>query len=148
MWGKGGPGGEVGAVDYNVPKAYRRRNGLPDSHAKVSEYADELMSVPRAHLALELRQDEGGLKLLHQDKPLVECDLTREGMAAAGYMAKALGAQIPPLGESVTAKVSTGVLFRAVSISSLDFSKEESFILLERWLEEAELQRGGTSDLS
>ena len=104
--------------------------------------------MPRAHLALELSQDDSGLKLLHQGKPLVECYLTREGMAAAGYMAKALGVQIPPLGESVTARVSTGVLFRALSISSLDFNNEESFILLERWLEEAEIQRRGTSDLS
>ena len=116
-------------------------------HTTVSEYASELIDVPRAHLVLELRQDEDGLKLRHDGKTLVECRLTREGMAAAGYMAQALGARIPPLGESVKARVSTGVLFRAVSISSLDFSVEESYKLLERWLEEAELQRGGSSDL-
>ena len=104
------------------------------------------MSVPRAHLSLELRQDENGLALLHDGRTLVECQLTREGMAAAGYMAQALGARIPPLGESVKARVSTGVLFRAVSISSLDFGNEDSFLLLERWLEEAEMQRGGSRD--
>ena len=115
-------------------------------HTKVTDYAEELISVPRAHITLELRQDDAGLKLLHQEKPLVECQLTREGMAAAGYMAKALGVKIPALRKSVTARVSTGVLFRAVSISSLDFNIEESFELLGRWLEEAELQRGGSSD--
>jgi hypothetical protein len=119
---------------------------LTEPHATVSDYADELISVPRAHVVLELRQDDAGLKLLHQDRPLVECRLTREGMAAAGYMAKALGVKIPPLGQSVTARVSTGVLFRAVSISSLDFKNEESFKLLDRWLEEAESQRRGSSD--
>ena len=119
---------------------------MPEPHSNVSEYAEELTSVPRAHVALELRQDEDGLKLLHQDRTVVECYLTKEGMAAAAYMVKALGAKIPPLGESVTARVSTGVLFRAISIASLDFSNKESFVLLERWLEEAEMQRGGASD--
>ena len=120
---------------------------MPDSHVMVTDYADELTSRPRAHLVLELRQDEAGLKLLYQDRPLVECPLTREGMASAGYMAKALGARIPPVGQSTKARVSTGVLFRAISIASLDFSVEESFVLLDRWLEEAEAQRGGVSEL-
>lgn len=121
---------------------------MAEAHARISEYADELMSVPSAHLRLELRQDEDGLKLLHNDRLLVECDLTREGMAAAGYMARALGAKIPSLGESSPARVSTGVLFRAVSIASLDLSIDESFVLLDRWMEEAEMQRGGSSDAS
>jgi len=97
---------------------------------------------------LELKQGEGGLTLLYQGKTLVECFLTMEGMAAGGYMAKALGVDIPAAGESVAARVSTGVLFRAVSIASLDFSIDESFVLLERWMEEAEMQRGGSSDLT
>jgi hypothetical protein len=121
---------------------------MAETHAKVTEYADELMAVPRAHLALDLRQDHDGLKLSYQDNVLVECYLTRQGMTAGNYMAKALGVGIPALGEAVKARVSTGVLFRAVSIASLDFDVEESFVLLERWLEEAELQRGGTSELT
>jgi hypothetical protein len=120
---------------------------VTQTHVNVTEYADELISVPRAHLRLELHQDEDGLKLLHDDNTLVECRLTREGMAAGGFMAQALGARIPPLGESVTARVSTGVLFRALSIAGLDFEKEESFVLLERLLQEAEMQRGGSSEL-
>ena len=116
-------------------------------HTETTDYADELMSAPRAHLALELAQDDGGLKLSHEGKAVVECRLTREGMIAAAYMAQALGTRVPPLGESVKARVSTGVLFRAVSIASLDFNNDASYVLLERWLEEAEQQRGGTSDL-
>ena len=116
---------------------------MSQDHVTVSEYADELVSVPRAHLALDLRQDEGGLVLLHDGRSLVECALSRQGMAAAGFMAQALGAKIPPIGESVKARVSTGVLYRALAVSRLDFDKEESFILLERLLEEAEQQRGG-----
>jgi len=119
---------------------------VQDLNTVISDYAEELISVPRAHLPLELRQDEHGLKLLHEQKMLVACHLTREGMATAGYVAKALGAKIPALGESVTARVSTGVLFRVISIASLDLNVEESFQLLERWLDEAQMQRKGSSD--
>ena len=119
---------------------------MPDPHSRTTDYADELMSVPRAHLALDLSQDEGGLKLSYDGKVLVECYLTREGMLAGGYMAKALGLKVPALGETAKARVSTGVLFRAVSISSLDYGNEASYTLLERWLEEATDQRGGSSE--
>ena len=121
---------------------------MPEAHTKIDDYASELMDVPRAHLALELWQDEDGLKLHYGDRLLVECYLTSEGMAAGAYMAKALGVRVPPLGGSVTARVSTGVLFRAVGIASLDLGVDESFVLLDRLLEEAEMQRGGVSELS
>mgnify|MGYP004367188877 CR=1 FL=1 len=69
-------------------------------------------------------------------------------MALAYYMAEALGVTVPPLDESVDAKVSTGVLFRAISIATLDLDVEESFILMARWLDEAQAQRSGTSDIT
>ena len=56
-------------------------------------------------------------------------------------MAQALGVKIPPLGQTIGARVSTGVLFRTIAIGGLDFDKEESIIILARLLEEAELQR-------
>ena len=115
------------------------------SHATVSQRADDLLSTPRAHLRLELRQDDGGLTLLHEGAVLVECPLTRQGMTAAGFMAQALGVDIPPLGESAVARVSTGVLYRVIAIPRLDFDKEESYILLERLLDEAGMQRGASS---
>ena len=124
----------------------KRRCVITQTHATVSRYADELISVPRAHLRLELRQDAEGLTLLHDGKSLVECALTRQGMVAAGYMAQALGVKIPPLGQSVAARVSTGVLYRVIAIPRLDFDKDESFVLLERLLDEAEMQRGAPSD--
>ncbi len=115
-------------------------------HTRIHSYAEELLATPRAHLRLDLGQDDEGLKLTYQGKALVECYLTREGMAAGAYMARALGVGVPPLGSSITARVGTGVLFRATAIASLDFSKEESMVLLERWLEEADQQRGGPSE--
>ena len=120
---------------------------MDKKHTTTTEYADDLMAIPRAHLVLELTQDEGGLKLIHSGKRLAECYLTREGMVAATYLAQALGTKVPPLGETVKVKASTGVLFRAVSIVNLDFNNEVSYVLLERWLEEAEEQRGGVSEL-
>lgn len=118
----------------------------PEPRTEVFDYAEELIATPRAHLRLTLRQLEEGLELSHQGRPLVRCPLTREGMMAAGFMSAALGSRIPPLGQSWDVRVSTGVLNRAVWIASLDFTAPESLTLVERWLEEAEAQRGGSSD--
>ncbi len=109
---------------------------------KIHDYVDDLLAKPNPHVALELFQDETGMKLLHKGKLLVECALTKEGIVSAGYMAKALGSEIPSLGQKITVRVSTGVLFRAVSISTLDFKKEESFVILERLLAESQMQLG------
>ena len=38
------------------------------------------------------------------------------------------------------------MLFRAVGVAGLDYGKEESYVLLDRLLEEAEMQRGASSD--
>ena len=118
---------------------------MPEPHTKIDDYADELISTPRAHLALELRQDDEGLELVYQERQLVRCFLTRQGMAAANYMAKALGVGIPPLGETAKARVSTGVLYRVLGVCQLDYSEEASYVVLERLLEEAQMQRGATN---
>ena len=119
---------------------------MSEPQTTVSDYAQELIDTPRAHLSLELNQDENGLKVLYRDKVLLACPLTRAGMTAAVYISQSLGVKIPPLGESIVVRASTGVFYRAVSIAGLDFENEESFVLLERLLEEAEMQRGGLSD--
>ncbi len=118
-------------------------SAMNDQSVEITEYAEELIAVPRAHLNLDLRQDETGLVLSYDDKMLMHFPLTREGMTAAGFVSKALGQKVPALGEGVRARVSTGVLFRAMSIASLDFKVQESFVLLDRLLEEAASQRGG-----
>ena len=120
---------------------------MADTHTKVYDYANELVSTPRAHLRLQLSQGDNGLILSFEDNTLAECYLTSEGMLAGGFLAKALGVALPALGESVIARVSTGVLFRAIGVVELDFQKEESLVLLDRLLQEAEVQRGGTSEL-
>ena len=83
---------------------------------------------------------------MNRGRALTRCYLSRSGMRSARFMAEALGVKVPPLGGSVDARVSTGVLWRAISISCLDFRKEESLVLLERLMAEAEMQRGSGSD--
>ena len=116
------------------------------SRARALQYADILISVPRAHVTVTLRQGKEAVTLLHGRRALTKCYINRTGIRAATYMAQALGVRVPPLGKSVHAKVSTGVLWRAISISCLDLRKKESSPILERLLSEAEEQRGGASE--
>ena len=95
-------------------------------------------------ISLENRWNESG-----DDDPrrrgrvLTRCYQSQVGRWGAQFMAQALGVEVPPLGESVGVSVSTGVLFRVISISSLDLRKASTHPILERMLEEAEFQRGG-----
>ena len=116
------------------------------SRKRALEYADEIVSVPRAHVRITLRQVQEGVTLLHQGRALTKCYINPSGMRAALFMAQALGVDVPPLGGSVDASVSTGVLWRAISISCLDLRKRESYPILERLLDEANMQRGSGSD--
>ena len=115
------------------------------SDVEVFDKGHILLEVPRAHVRLKLTQDEGGLLILHDDAIILRCHLTKNGMGAAAFVAKALGVKIPALGEEVAARVATGVLFRAISIAELDLSNDASFPLLERLLEEATIQRGAAT---
>ena len=114
-------------------------------HVEITDYAEELMSVPRAHVRMEYSQTNSGVVLTHEGNALVKCPLTRSGMAAAGFMSQAMGVELPTLNETVNVRVSTGVLFRVITIAGLDFENDASFIILDRMLEEAELQRGSDS---
>ena len=128
--------------------AYNQVMDKHDTFAKepsvnITDYAHDLIAVPRAHVRMVFSQDAKGVSLTHEGHDLVRCPLTRSGMAAAGFMSQAMGVDLPALGESVPIRVSTGVLFRVIAIAELDYKITESGILLHRFLEEAELQRGG-----
>jgi hypothetical protein len=113
------------------------------SRKKALEHAEGLIAVPRSRLTVVLRQRKGGVTLLHNRRALTRCYITRSGMRSAYFMARALGVKIPPLGGSVQTQVSTGLLWRAVSISCLDLRREASWPLLERLLAEAAMMRDG-----
>ncbi|GBD10951.1 hypothetical protein HRbin23_00601 [bacterium HR23] len=115
------------------------------SRKRALAYAERVLAVPRARLTVTLRQGKGGVTLLYKGRALTRCPLSPNGIPSAVFMASALGVQVPPLGQKVQAEVSTGVLWRAISISCLDFRKPASYVLLERLLEEAEALRGTSS---
>ncbi|MBF8267766.1 MAG: hypothetical protein HW388_1274 [Dehalococcoidia bacterium] len=111
------------------------------SRKKALQYAERLLEVPSAHLRVTLRRGKGGVTLLHRGKAVTRCHASRAGTWTAAFMAQALGVELPSVGETVQAMVSSGVLWRAVGISSLDLRRREARVLLHRLLEEAEMQR-------
>ena len=112
------------------------------THIWVSDYADELIATPRARLRMTLAQDERGLVLTCREREILRCFLTPNGMIAGGFVAQALGLPLPPLGESHQTSISTGVLYRVLGVCQLDYAEDASYVVLERLLEEARMQRG------
>jgi len=108
------------------------------SRRKAIEHSEKIIASPRSSLAVKLRHGKGGVVLLHKGRALTRCYVTPSGIRAATLMAKVVGARVPPMGASVQVEVSTGVLWRAISISSLDFRKKEAYLLAQRLLEEVE----------
>ena len=135
-------------VVSNVNDVYKVSKLVLDkpNNTKVTDYGDQLVSVPRAHLRMELLQTTDGLFLTHEGKSVLECYLTEDGMLIAGFIAKALGVNIPAMNQPIPIRVSTGVLYRALGISYLDLHNQESYTILERLLEEAAMQRRGTNE--
>lgn len=118
---------------------------MASSRRRALEYAERVLAAPSARLIVTLRQGKSGVTLLHNGRALTRCPLSPSGMQAAVFMARALGVRVPPLGKAVQTQVSTGVLWRAISISCLDFRKPASYTLLERLLEEAETLQEASS---
>ena len=79
--------------------------------------------------------------MLHRGRALTRCYDTSTGRLAAELVALSLGVPLPLVGGTVETSVSTGVLYRAISLSSLDPRIPEVWPLLERLLEEAAEQR-------
>ncbi|MBM3926136.1 MAG: hypothetical protein FJ320_09190 [SAR202 cluster bacterium] len=105
------------------------------------QYAEDFVNIPRRSVRVTLRHTKSGVTLLHQGRVLTRCYNSKVGQYCAQFMAQALGLEVPPLGQSIDADVSTGVLFRAISIASLDLRNEATHPILQRMLEEAEFQR-------
>ena len=87
---------------------------MQQPQVKVTEYADELIATPRAHLRLVLEQNGNGLVLSHEDHALIECPLTEDGMLAAGFVAQAHGADdrgeaVATLGRAMVIAVVIGI---------------------------------------
>lgn len=114
---------------------------MATSRSKAWSYAEEVLSAPRRSVPVTLRRGKNSVVLLHKGRVLTRCYNTEVGRWGARFMSESLGVDVPSLGQSITTSVSTGVLFRAISISSLDLRKPAAYAILKRMLEEAQFQR-------
>jgi hypothetical protein len=118
------------------------------SRKKALEYAYSLIEVPRAHVRVTLRQTSDGVSVLHGRRVLTRVFLNRTGMNAAAAIAEAIGVPLPKLGESKSALVSSGLLYRVLALSQLDFRKPEALEVASRLVAEAaDMQSGEREDV-
>ena len=113
------------------------------SRSKAQDYAEKLLERPRASIPLTLRRTKSGVTLLHRGRAVTKCHATGVGELQAEFMAVALGAELPPLGETALVDVPAGAFYRAIAISSLDLRRPEARLLLEQHLATAQMQRTG-----
>lgn len=132
-------GSELGNGDYTALT-------LGTSRAKALDYAYQLIDRPRAHVRVQLRQTRTGVSLLYNGRLLTRVYINRSGMRAAMAIADALGVKVPPLGGVSEAVVSTGLLYRVLALSQLDFKNPEAFEMARHLLDEAEALRGGRDE--
>ena len=117
---------------------------LTVSRKQALEYGYKLLERPRSHLRVELRQDKSGVSVTHKGRVLTRVFLNRSGMNAAVAMSEAMAIKLPALGDSNSGLVSTGLLYRGLALSQLDFRNPASYELAGTLVDEAiSMQRGG-----
>ena len=77
---------------------------------------------------------------------MVVCPNDEVGQTQAELVARALGVPLPDVGGAETVGVSSGVLHRVMSISTMDPTDEDIWPLFARLLEEAEAMRANVSE--
>lgn len=113
------------------------------SRTKALDYAERLINRPRGETPVTIRRNKNGYTLLHNRRALTKTHASGVGALQAQAMADALGVGLPrEVGEETTAKVGTGVLYRAIGASSLDLRRPEAQVVLQQLLATAALQRG------
>ena len=110
--------------------------------------AYELLNTPRSHLRVSLQHSAGAVTVIHKDQTLTGVELDQSGVNAASAIAVALGVSVPPEGETVEVLVSTGLLFRVLAISDLDFNNPVAFELASNLVDEAISMQRGSGALS
>ena len=115
------------------------------SRKKALERGRASIERPKGAMDVVLYHGKGGLTVRYQGKVIARTHASTVGRRLAPYLAESLGVVLPPVGESVEATVSSGVMYRALSISSLDLRVPEARLLLDYLLEEAEAMRGFTT---
>lgn len=109
-------------------------------------YAYKLIDKPSSHLRVELNQDKSGVSVTHKGRVLTRVFLNRSGMNAAVAMSEAMAIKLPALGSSNSGLVSTGLLYRVLALSQLDFRNSAAYELAAELVDEAiSMQRGGST---
>jgi hypothetical protein len=67
-------------------------------------------------------------------------------MNAAAAIAEALGVPVPKLGESKTTLASSGLLYRVLALSELDFRNPAALEVASRLVDEAKDMQSGSRD--
>ncbi len=120
---------------------------MPTSQDKAWQYAERLLARPQRRIEVNLRRGKSGVSLLHHGRALVHCPNTHMGRMQAELVARALGIDSPEDGDFITVGVSSGVLHRVMSISTMDPTDEDIWPLFRRLLEEAEVMRMAISEM-
>ena len=113
------------------------------SRKRAQDYAETVLNRPRGETPVTLRRHKSGCTLLYQGRALTKTHASQVGELQAEFMAQALGVELPAeVGGSVSTRLGTGALYRAIAISSLDLRKPEARVLLGQLLSTAAMQRG------
>lgn len=110
------------------------------------DYAEKLLARPQRRIEVTLSRSEAESTLLHEGNALIICPNSEMGNTQAELVARALGIELPEVGDSGTVGVSSGVLHRVMSISTMDPTDEDIWPLFARLLEEAEAMRANVSE--
>lgn len=110
---------------------------LTVSRKQALEYGYKLLEKPRSHLRVELNQDKSGVSVTHKGRVLTRLFLNRSGMNAAVAISEAMAIKLPALGGSNSGLVSTGLLYRVLALSQLDFRNPTSYELASELVDEA-----------
>ena len=117
------------------------------SRLKAQDYAEQVLNRPGGAKEVTLRRNRTGATLLYRGRTLTRTYGSALGEVQASLMAEVLGVDLPEVGFSVTTKVSSGVLYRAVSVSSLDVRRPEARAVLAQIMNTAAMQRGAFNTL-
>jgi hypothetical protein len=120
---------------------------LAISRIKAQDYAEQVLNRPGGEKPVTLRRSKTGTTLLHEGRALTKAHASGVGEMQAKLMALALGVELPAIGGSVDARVPSGVLYRAVAVSSLDVRRPEAQAVLGQLMNTAAMQRGAFNTL-